>query len=236
MQGNSSSISTSQHTVHEHLATRVQRALSAPWQRPIADHSREAFERAQRWREYHGGPLILDSGCGVGISTRRLSALYPDNCVIGIDRSADRLSRQHGALADNAFLIRADLVDFWRLALAAGWQPSRHYILYPNPYPKPGHLKLRWHGHPVFPALLALGGEVEVRSNWRIYVEEFAQAMTMAGAVTALPAVECWAPNGDFMTPFERKYHDSGQSLWRMRATLSWQPSLMPTDGVINKV
>ena len=72
--------------------------------------------------------------------------------------------------------------------------------------------------------------------SWRIYVEEFAQAMTMAGAVTALPEVECLAPNGDFMTPFERKYHDSGQSLWRMRAILSWQPDLMPMNEVINKV
>ena len=63
----------------------------------------------------------------------------------------------------NAVLIRADLVDFWRLLADNGVRLARHYNLYPNPWPKIGHLARRWHGHPVFPALLELGGVPLIR-------------------------------------------------------------------------
>ncbi|WP_192036057.1 methyltransferase domain-containing protein [Halomonas sp. YLGW01] len=226
MQANSRAIVTNQPGPHQDLARRVARALAHPLQKPIAAHTRAAFAKAEAWRAARPGPLILDAGCGVGISTRRLAERFPDHVVIGVDRSADRLSRDHGELPDNALLVRADLVDFWRLALAAGWQPVRHYLLYPNPYPKAAHLKMRWHGHPVFPAILALGGRLELRSNWRLYVEEFALAIEQATEVPA--GVEAYRPEGDFLTPFERKYHDSGQSLWRLTLDLPPAPALMP--------
>ena len=229
MQANSRAIVTNQPGPHQDLARRVARALAHPLKKPVAEHTRKAFAEAEAFRAARPWPLILDAGCGVGISTRRLAEQYPDHVVIGIDRSADRLSRDHGALPDNALLVRADLVDFWRLALAAGWRPARHYLLYPNPYPKAAHLKMRWHGHPVFPAILALGGRLELRSNWRLYVEEFALATEQA---TGEPVrVEPYQPQDDFLTPFERKYHDSGQSLWRLAIGLPPSPELWPGEG-----
>ncbi|WP_458524528.1 tRNA (guanine(46)-N(7))-methyltransferase TrmB [Onishia taeanensis] len=227
MHATSRAIVTNQPGPHQDLARRVARALTHPLKKPIAEHTRQAFAEAEAWRKTRPQPLILDAGCGVGLSTRRLAHQFPDHAVIGIDRSADRLSRDHGELPDNALLVRADLVDFWRLALAAGWQPARQYLLYPNPYPKAAHLKMRWHGHPVFPAILALGGRLELRSNWRLYVEEFALATEQA---TGTPLrVEAHQPDNDFLTPFERKYHDSGQSLWRLAVDLPWAPALLPT-------
>ncbi len=227
MQVSSRTIVTNQTGPHKNLAARVQRALSHPLRKPVATHTREAFETAERWRlAQHGRPLILDAGCGVGLSTRRLAARFPDHAVIGIDRSEVRLTRNHGSLPDNALLVRADLVDFWRLALAADWRPVRHYLLYPNPYPKSAHLKMRWQGHPVFPAILALGGRLELRSNWRLYAEEFALAVTQA--TTRAVTVEPHAPDGDCLTPFEQKYHASGQSLWRLVVTLPHDPDLFP--------
>lgn len=226
MYANSRAITTRQLAQHESLESRLKRMMATPWQRPYAQHSITAFADAERLRNalqpaYPSG-LILDSGCGVGISTRQLAQAFPSHLVMGIDRSADRLSRDHGPLPDNALLIRADLCDFWRLALEAGWQPDRHYLLYPNPYPKAGHLKRRWQGHPVFPTLMALGGHLELRSNWDVYVQEFAQAVTI---VTALPVpeVESYSPNGQFLTPFEKKYHDSGQTLWRCTTILPYR-------------
>ncbi|MGJ8514879.1 tRNA (guanine-N(7)-)-methyltransferase [Carnimonas sp. R-84981] len=219
MQANSSPIESSQRTVHSGLAQRVERALQHPWQRPVADHSREAFERAQQWRApLSERALIIDAGCGVGLSTRRLAEQHPDAVVIGIDRSDARLTKDHGRLPDNALLVRADLVDFWRLALSAGWQPVQHYLLYPNPYPKPGLLKQRWQGHPVFPTILKLGGRLELRSNWRLYVEEFAQAIQLVTGTA--PQVEAFVPTTPALTPFEEKYHHSGHSLWRLRVEL----------------
>ncbi len=231
MHASSRAISTNQLGPHKDLARRVERALRHPLRKPVAAHTREAFASCLNWRarqdENGPRPLILDAGCGVGLSTRRLAERYPDHAVIGVDRSADRLARDHGAIADNALLVRADLVDFWRLALEAGWQPTRHYLLYPNPYPKSARLKLRWHGHPVFPALLALGGRLELRSNWRLYLEEFALAMAQATGVTA--TVEPHSPGADCLTPFESKYHGSGQPLWRLVAALPHAPELVPS-------
>ncbi|WP_299260406.1 methyltransferase domain-containing protein [uncultured Kushneria sp.] len=224
MFANSTPVHSSQADLHPDLSHHVQRALDNDWQRPIAEHTRTAFEKAQRFYQAHGGPLILDAGCGTGRSTRQLARYYPHACVLGIDRSADRLSRDYsrelGAFPDNALLVRADLVDFWRLAHLAGWQPVRHCIFYPNPYPKASQLKRRWHAHPVFPVVLALGGVLELRSNWQIYVEEFACAVTLITGQK--PGVEklSLTPESDFISAFEHKYFDSGHSLWRLQCAL----------------
>ena len=232
MQATSRPIVTNQSGPHRDVLWRVERALRHPLRKPVAEHTREAFLRAHAWLERQGmpaRPLILDAGCGVGISTRQLAAHHADHLVIGVDRSAERLAREHGEVSDNALLVRADLVDFWRLALAAGWQPARHYLLYPNPYPKAAHLKQRWHGHPVLPIILALGGRLELRSNWRLYVEEFALALER---VTGLVRpVENFEPGGHYLTPFERKYHASGHSLWRLSAELPYTPGSV-LDGL----
>jgi tRNA (guanine-N7-)-methyltransferase len=108
--------------------------------------------------------------------------------------------------------VRADLVDFWRLLAEQQVRLARHYLFYPNPWPKIGHLSRRWHGHAVFPVLPALGGIIECRSNWPIYIEEFAFAL---GRVLGreVPA-EVFVPD-EPVSPFERKYRDSGQQLYR---------------------
>lgn len=218
MQQSSRPVTSNQSGPHHDLARRVSRGLAHPLRKPIAAHTQRAFDMATEWRATQPDRLILDAGCGVGLSTRRLAEQFPDHAVIGIDRSDDRLRRSRGRLPANARLVRADLVDFWRLTHAAGWTPERHYLLYPNPYPKASHLKMRWHGHPVFPTLLALGGLVEVRSNWRLYIDEFALAVAQ---VTGRQAeVSEWVPDGDYLTPFEAKYHQSGQALWRLRVAL----------------
>jgi tRNA (guanine-N7-)-methyltransferase len=214
MQHNSRSVISNQPGPHKDLARRVNRALAHPLRKPIAEHTQRSFTQAVQWLAGRQAPLILDSGCGVGVSTRQLALQFPDHAVIGVDRSEDRLRRDHGELPDNALLVRADLVDFWRLADQAGWAPDYHYLLYPNPYPKAGHLKMRWHGHAVLPTLLALGGRLELRSNWSLYVEEFALAVAQVTGREA--TVSELAPKGGYLTPFEAKYAKSGQALWRL--------------------
>lgn len=227
MQASSRAITSSQQGPHQDLVRRVQRARDSAWQRPPAEHTRTAFEGAAQWLADQNRPLILDAGCGVGLSTRRLAERHPDHAVMGVDRSEQRLSRDHGTLPDNALLVRADLVDFWRLAMAAEWRPARHFLLYPNPYPKSTQLKKRWQGHPVFPAILALGGVLELRSNWAIYVQEFALGVKTLRGLDG--EIDAFTPEGalmtpfeqTFLTPFEQKYVESGQTLWRYRVDLS---------------
>lgn len=217
MQQRSRAVFSNQAGPHDDLSRRVARALEHPLRKPIAAHTRTAFEQASKWLNHQARPLILDAGCGVGVSTRKLALQFPDHAVIGVDRSENRLGRDHGEVPKNACLIRADLVDFWRLAVGAGWAPQRHYLLYPNPYPKASQLKMRWHGHPVLPALLTLGGQLELRSNWSVYVEEFAQAVAQATGQQA--HIEAYEPQGEYLTPFEAKYAQSGQTLWRLTVT-----------------
>ena len=92
-----------------------------------------------------------------------------------------------------------------------------HYLLYPNPWPKPGHLKRRVHGDPAFSSLLQLGGTVELRSNWQVYVEEFGSALHLAGHFSRVDSVA----NGEVpVSLFEAKYAASGHRLWRLRCAL----------------
>lgn len=204
--------------MHTHLAVLLDRHAVAPFRKPFADYNRAAFDAsmARRMRLACDAPLILDSCCGVGESSIALARAFPDHYVIGVDQSASRLARKcaekTAGLPENLDLVRADLIDYWRLMHADGIRLDRHYLLYPNPWPKIGHLARRWHGHPVFPEMLELGGVLECRSNWRIYVEEFCFAIERLCALSACCAG--YVPDIP-LTPFERKYHASGHPLYR---------------------
>ena len=221
MYANSSPITSSQTDVHTHLNALVARHAAHPFLKPVTDYNRHAFDQSiATWRAHGGKPLIVDAGCGVGLSTLHLATQFPEHFVIGIDQSADRIERNTQwpeEVPANFICVRADLVDYWRLLLQHGIFPERHYILYPNPWPKVGHLARRWHGHPVFPAIVALGGTLECRSNWRIYIDEFATAVTQLSGQTVRG--ESHVPQ-QTITPFEEKYRASGHALWRCTAQL----------------
>lgn len=218
MEAPSRVIASAQDGPHRDLEALVGRHLAHPFRKPLLDYNRAAFVAAMAARDAWnpGAPLILDAGCGVGWSTLRLAAAHPGHFVIGVDQSLDRLQRgKPQPLPANAVLVRADLVDFWRLLAEAHIRLARQYVLYPNPWPKIGHLARRWHGHAVFPAWRELGGVVEVRSNWRTYIDEMALALGLLGA----RSVEAGRfTTDDPMTPFEKKYLASGHALWRCTA------------------
>lgn len=206
---------TSQTGAHPRLDEVVLRHLDHAWASPIHDYSRRAFARVAE-RVDPDRPLVLDSGCGTGASTAALARIHPACQVVGVDRSAARLEKAPD-LPPDAHLVRAELADFWRLAADAGWTLTHHYLLYPNPWPKPAHLKRRWHGHPAFPALLRLGGRLVLRSNFELYVAEFARALALAGVVD-VEVVSFRAE--DPVSPFERKYAASGHRLFQLIAQL----------------
>ena len=214
-------VQSSQAGIHPRLAPLLERHAATQWSQPLHQPTCRAFDELLRLLPAQQPPLILDSGCGTGESTRRLADLFPDSLVIGIDKSADRLSRLAAPRLpwreSNALWLRAELATFWRLALAAGWRLERHYLFYPNPWPKPGQLQRRWHAHPVFPGLLKLDGRLEMRTNWKIYAEEFAFALSRltGAAVTPQPVEE-----GKGISPFERKYRASGHDLYSVTVCL----------------
>ncbi|MEQ3528522.1 MULTISPECIES: SAM-dependent methyltransferase [Pseudoalteromonas] len=219
-EANSRSITTNQQGLHEKLDEIVTKHLTAEFKKPIAAHTQSAFDEVNARVQAYNGPIILDSCCGVGESTANLAKRHPDALVIGIDKSAHRLDKHDVEYKQTEqgqyILVQADLNDFWRLALEANWQPTHHYLLYPNPWPKAKHIQRRWHGSAVFPFIVKLGGKLELRSNWDIYVKEFARALALSGVDVEVEAYE----SDEAITPFERKYWASGQSSTRLVVTL----------------
>ncbi|GGD04779.1 tRNA (guanine(46)-N(7))-methyltransferase TrmB [Aquisalinus flavus] len=209
-------VTSNQTGIHADLDARVSRYRDTDFRRPPAGHSLKALRTVEAARAaYQGMPVILDSGCGTGDSTRALAEQHPGHLVLGIDRSLARLSRERAPLPANARLVRGNLMDLYPMMAETGWHLDRHYLLYPNPYPKAAHLSRRWHGSPVFPAMLALGGTLELRTNWEIYAKEFLQALTAHHRDAVLAPLDIDAAP---LTPFEKKYHVSGHRLYRVLA------------------
>lgn len=209
-------MSSAQSGAHPDLAVLVRRHVAHPYLKPLLPYNCQAFATAiTAWRQADASaPLVLDAGCGVGWSSLRLAEEFPDHFIIAVDQSLDRLERRKPAPPpSNLIFVRADLVDFWRLLATEGIQLARHYLLYPNPWPKIGHLARRWHGHAVFPTVLALGGRLECRSNWKIYIDELAAAVRQITGQAVETAV--YTPEGAPLTPFEAKYQASAQTLYR---------------------
>ncbi|MFT3757965.1 tRNA (guanine(46)-N(7))-methyltransferase TrmB [Thauera sp.] len=211
---------SAQDGIHERLDALVRKHLAEPFRKPVAPYNREAFDFSLAGWDGKA-PLILDAGCGVGHSSIQIARAHPDHWVIGVDQSQDRLERRKpypdALMPRNLVFVRADLVDYWRLLDEAGLRLARHYILYPNPWPKIGHLARRWHAHPVFPFIPRLGGVLECRSNWDVYIQEMAAALSIVLARdVSWENFTAEVP----ISPFERKYRDSGQTLYRLEFDL----------------
>ena len=218
MTGRSRPVSSRQSGPHKDLKRILEKHLARPCKKPQRAFSGAIFDRIDQIQNTLNRPVLLDSGCGNGESSLYLAKKYPRRLIIGLDKSKKRL---HGRLgdqsiyfADNLILARADVVDIWRLATSRRWPIKKHCLFYPNPWPKPRHLKRRWHAHPVFPQMPGLNTQIELRTNWRIYAEEFKQALHIALHKKA--AIEVIRP-AEFISLFERKYHASGHELYRVR-------------------
>ncbi len=207
-------ISSSQPVVHKNLKKVVDKHLATQFRKPVADYSQLAFEQFyNRWISLGRPNIVLDSACGTAESTRYFSQEYQDCLVVGLDQSAKRLANSENAdLADNCLLLRCECTDFWRLLEQAKLTVEKHYLLYPNPWPKPQHLQRRWHGHPAFPSLLAISSKIDLRTNWQTYAEEFNTALAIANYSAQLVEYQ----SEQAITAFERKYLLSGHQLWQV--------------------
>jgi tRNA G46 methylase TrmB len=218
--GDSKAIVTNQPGIHEKLVEIVNKHVMHPSQKPIQAHTQQAFDEINAIVQAFSGEIILDSCCGVGQSTRLLAKQNPAALVIGVDKSAHRINRNVDEVehddgkgkVENYHLVRADLNDFYRLVVAANWPVAKHYILYPNPWPKAKHVQRRWHGSAVFPQIIAVGEEIILRSNWLLYLEEFQLAAEVLSFKGDISTVNVTQP----LTPFEAKFHASGQQCWQL--------------------
>ena len=132
--------------------------------------------------------LVLHNHCSRSLVRLKRNKEYRSRMEGLGDEDKEEHNNPESSRYSNILLLRADLIDFWHLCLtSSAWQQMiqvrKHYLLYPNPYPKKARLKSRFYAHPAFPLLMLtlMGGNdnigcdgLIVRSNWRGYLEEFA--------------------------------------------------------------
>ena len=209
MHSNSLAVTSTQQATHKDLLAIVRKHVECENQSPVPLREREIFIQVDERIKQQPQKIILDSGCGTGESSFRLAAQYSDHWVVAIDKSQHRLDRSHvnGVVPENLIFVCSNLVYFWRLALQAKWPVEKNYLLYPNPWPKPAHLQRRWHGHAIFPELMELSEEICLRTNWKVYAQEFALA---AGYIKSASFNVGEIDVHGAMTAHERKYQQSG--------------------------
>lgn len=239
-------IKTNQEHIHTKLEDILNRYKYSKYQRPIAEHSKQAFLSIHEEIINHPKPILLDSGCGTGLSSYQLAKTHPNHWIIAIDKSTYRLKKavamvatlqqvstanqqplfplpqkQAEQMAYHAFpnlrFIRAECIDFWRLCLAYKWHVEKHYLFYPNPWPLAEHIKRRWHGHPVFSDLLCLTNNIEIRSNWLLYLQEFQFAAQIIRSDLHYH-IKSYKINcaEEAMTLFEKKYYENNVPLYQL--------------------
>ncbi len=197
----------------EKLERSLHRHQCHPWRRPPAAFSLELWRCLETWR-HPTRALFLDLGCGRGLATRQLAERFPEAQVLGIDKSAHRL-RDAPPLSPEMALVRGELQDLVPLMVQAGWKAEQVYVLYPNPWPKSTQAKRRWPHHPLFPLIVRLG-PLEMRTNWELYAQEWAQACRILGIEVEGPhplEQPSWPT-----TSFEKKYRAQGLTLWKVNS------------------
>lgn len=212
----SKSVTSTQTGPHEKLVATVRLHMNSDYKKPYRQHNLDAYKiltQAIAKQKYTG--LILDSCCGTGMSTRILANRFPQSLVVGLDQSIKRLEKITEGMEkpNNCLMLQANCEDLWRLCANAGIRFDAHYILYPNPWPKINHLKRRWHGHSVFPVLKNIAPTTVLRSNWKLYLQEFSFAWEiLTGKKSCVESL-----NIDYaMTLFEKKYSNSGQNIFEL--------------------
>ena len=210
-------IQSKQRTVHESLQSSVMKRRQTEFQSPISSQQQRLYVEVMHEIKQ---PVILDCGCGTGMSTAILAERNPDCVVIGIDQSFARLSRhpavtlhkENPVVRDrNKILVQADLVSWWLMASSERQRIKKAYFLYPNPWPKPKHFKRRWQGHPIWPLICELADEIEMRTNWLIYAQEWQAALAMCARDSQLRDYD-----GEPETRFETKYQQVGVDCYQV--------------------
>lgn len=211
-------VDSPQDGIHKNLNRIVNKHINHKFRQPIREHNLHAFNTLkEKTLHLPESRRILDSCCGTGMSSHRLANLYPQSAIIGIDQSEVRLEKQHNHAEDqkltNLHFIRSNCEDIWRLCVENDIRFDLHTIFYPNPYPKSTQVKRRWHGHAVFPYLPKLANKTVLRSNWSLYLEEFAFAWeAVTGKQSDIKQISAEFP----MTLFEKKYAESGQAVYEL--------------------
>lgn len=196
------------------------------YRRPIQPQTEALFH--QLLPQLQSNTVILDSGCGTGLSTTYLAKQFPEALIVGVDKSPHRLRKhpifRQQALSknwiqqDNLVLLEADIVAIWQLMARHQLRLCAHYLFYPNPWPKAKHLKRRFYAHPIFPEMMQLSQKLICRSNWLLYLQEWQIVLEQYYLMeTRLQPILYTA---DGITRFEQKYVATGCPIFELTTAI----------------
>jgi len=219
-------VTSNQLDIHEELINILVKYSCEEYKRPIADFSLKTFKEILTWVDrFDGKEIVLDLGCGTGESSFNLAKIYPNRLVIGIDKSFSRIERKNNFKKDlpsNVMIVRGELLDlcflFYKATIQQRLIVYKQYLFYPNPWPKKKLIKRRFHANPVFAFMMKTSKQFELRTNWKIYAEEFLIASQFYEAKDV--KIEEFTPT-ETISNFEQKYLLSDHNLFKVQVTRS---------------
>lgn len=184
------------------------------------------------WREFFGNdhPVEIDVGCGRGLFLYNESLAHVERNYLGIEidfkegrRAATRLMKRH---AENARILGGDVKDAFKRLIAPQSVAVVH-VYFPDPWWKAKHRKRR-----VFTPefinqvveVLEPGGIVSSATDVAEYFEVIRGLMDHDPRFEPLPAPPEKPPEHDmdYLTSFERKARQRGESIsrgrWKLRS------------------
>ena len=189
---------------------------------------------AEAWFE-RSAPLVLEIGCGTGVSTLAMAATEPELDVIAVEvykrGLAQLLNGIDRAGLDNVRLIRGDGVDVLEYLLAPESLAGVR-VFFPDPWPKARHHKRRL----LQPATVALiadrlrpGGILHAATDHAGYAEQIGEVGDAEPRLRRLSADAITGTDGELpisvrrpVTKYEDKAHRAGSAvaefLWEKRA------------------
>lgn len=195
------------------------------------------------WRELmpNAREIRLELGCGKGRFTAGTAAAEPDVLFIAVERVPDAMviamERCVAEELSNVFFIDADaalLPEFF-----APEEIDRIYVNFCDPWPTKRHAKRRLtHGNflQLYRKVLHLGGQLHFKTdNVKLFafsLEEVPQFGYTLSEVTHHLHGEGIC---GIMTDYEAKFHDLGQPIHRLVATVEpWTAPVIPEDDAEN--
>ncbi len=178
---------TSFRTRRSALSAAQQRTWERLWPElgmmAAPQHSPDAPDEPLDTRAWFGrdAPLILEIGCGTGISTLAMAQLEPEIDVIAVEVYRRGLAQLLCAIdrenVTNIRLIRGDAVDVLENLITPG-SLSGVRVFFPDPWPKARHHKRRLL-QPAIVSLIAdrlrIGGVLHAATDHPGYAEQIAE-------------------------------------------------------------
>ncbi|MEC8064004.1 MAG: hypothetical protein VX112_04075 [Pseudomonadota bacterium] len=211
-QSNPYQIYSNQTSIHPKLPILLEKYKSfKDYQHPVSSVTKSKWQRTLATIDTNQ-PIILDSGCGRGLSTLNLAQYYPKHNIIAVDQSSSRLQSLPPTLPENVRIIEANIIDIWKLCWEQDIRIEKNYVLYPNPWPKKKHIQRRWYAHPIFPLALEISKIIELRTNWYRYLQEWVYAGYYYHKYVTSNIVN---PHKKAITHFEKKYFTEDSICYR---------------------